>query len=44
VFNATNVVQFAGPGNNITNASFGRIFYQQVNTPRQVQLGVRFSF
>ena len=44
VFNATNYVQYAGPGTNITSANFGRIFFQQLNTPRQVQLGARFSF
>ena len=44
VFNAFNWVQYAGPGTNIANANFGRIFLQQVNTPRQIQLGVRFSF
>lgn len=44
VFNAFNWVQYAGPGNNITSANFGRIFFQQLDTPRQVQLGARFSF
>jgi hypothetical protein len=44
VFNALNTVVFAGPGNSITSANFGRIFFQQVNVPRQVQLGGRFSF
>lgn len=44
VFNALNAIQYAGPGTNITSADFGRIFLQQVNTPRQVQLGTRYSF
>jgi hypothetical protein len=43
-FNALNYVQFAGPVTSITNAGFGRIFLTQVNTPRQVQLGARFTF
>jgi hypothetical protein len=44
LFNALNTVVYAGPGTNITNASFGRIFLTQVNTPRQIQFGARFSF
>lgn len=44
VFNAFNVVQFAGPGTNIAAADFGRIFLRQVNTPRQIQFGARLSF
>lgn len=44
LFNALNQVIFAGPGTNIANASFGRIFLTQVNTPRQIQFGARFSF
>ncbi len=43
-FNALNTVQYGGIGTNIANASFGRIFLTQVNTPRQMQLGLRFSF
>jgi hypothetical protein len=44
LFNALNWVQFAGPGTSITAADFGRIFLRQVNTPRQIQFGGRFSF
>ncbi len=44
IFNALNYVQFAGPGTNIAAADFGRIFLRQVNTPRQIQFGARFSF
>lgn len=43
-FNALNSVQYGGIGTNIANATFGRIFLTQVNTPRQVQFGLRFSF
>lgn len=45
VFNALNTVVYGGPGVNLAQAAtFGRIFLTQVNTPRQVQLGARFSF
>jgi hypothetical protein len=44
LFNVFNHVQFAGPGTSITTADFGRIFLRQVNTPRQIQFGVRLSF
>ena len=44
IFNAFNRVQFAGPGTNIAAADFGRIFLRQVNTPRQIQFGLRLSF
>jgi hypothetical protein len=44
IFNAFNYVQLAGPGTNIAAADFGRIFLRQVNTPRQIQFGVRVSF
>jgi len=43
-FNVLNYVQLAGPVTSITSASFGHIFFSQVNTPRQVQLAGRFSF
>ena len=43
-FNALNYVQYGGPGTNIALATFGRIFFTQVNTPRQIQLGARFTF
>lgn len=44
LFNAFNNVIFAGPQTNITSADFGRIRLQQVNTPRQIQFGLRFSY
>jgi hypothetical protein len=44
LFNAFNNVQFAGPNTDISSASFGRIFLNQVNTPRQVQFGLRLRF
>jgi hypothetical protein len=44
IFNALNTVQFAGPVTDITSAAFGRIFLQQVDSPRQVQIGARLSF
>jgi hypothetical protein len=44
IFNAFNDVQFAGPGTNIAAADFGRIFLRQINTPRQIQFGIRASF
>jgi hypothetical protein len=43
-FNAFNRVQFAGPNASITSSSFGQIFLNQTNTPRQIQAGLRLSF
>jgi len=43
-FNAFNRVQFAGPNVNIASSSFGQIFLQQYNTPRQIQMSLRLSF
>jgi hypothetical protein len=43
-FNAFNNVQFAGPNANISSSSFGQIFLNQVNNPRQIQLSGRLSF
>jgi len=43
-FNAFNNVQFAGPVTDITSGAFGRISLQQVNTPRQIQAGLKLSF
>jgi Carboxypeptidase regulatory-like domain/TonB dependent receptor len=43
-FNALNSVQFAGPNTNISSSSFGQIFLNQVNSPRQVQVSLRLSF
>jgi hypothetical protein len=44
LFNAFNNVIFAGPQTNVTSADFGRIRLLQVNTPRQIQFGLRFSY
>jgi len=44
LFNAFNNVQFAGPNTNITSSSFGQIFLNQVNTPRQIQGSLRLRF
>lgn len=44
LFNAFNNVIFAGPQTNVTSADFGRIRLQQVNTPRQIQFGLRFVY
>jgi hypothetical protein len=43
-FNAFNRVQFAGPNTSIASSSFGQIFLNQVNTPRQIQASLRFNF
>jgi hypothetical protein len=44
LFNAFNNVVFAGPQTSITSADFGLIRLSQVNTPRQIQFGLRFSY
>lgn len=44
LYNAFNNVIFAGPQTNITSADFGIIRLSQVNTPRQIQFGLRFSY
>jgi hypothetical protein len=44
LFNAFNNVIFNGPQTNVTSADFGLIRLLQVNTPRQIQLGLRFSY
>jgi hypothetical protein len=44
MFNATNSVIFAGPQTSVTSADFGRIRLNQINLPRQIQFGMRFSF
>ena len=44
LFNAFNNVIFAGPQTNVTSADFGKIRLSQVNTPRQIQFGLRFSY
>jgi hypothetical protein len=43
-FNAFNNVQFAGPNTNISSSSFGQIFLNQVNIPRDIQVSLRLSF
>jgi hypothetical protein len=43
-FNAFNNVQFAGPNANISSSSFGQIFLNQANNPRQIQASARVSF
>ncbi len=44
LFNAINQVNFGGPVTSITAADFGRIRLSQVNTPRQIQFGLRLAF
>ncbi len=44
LFNAFNHVQYAGPVTDVTSTSFAKVFLQQVNTPRQIQMGLRLSF
>lgn len=44
MFNALNQVIFAGPNTSVTSGDFGRIRLSQVNTPRQIQFGLRLSF
>ena len=43
-FNAFNRVQFAGPNTSISSSTFGEIFLNQANSPRQIQAGLRLSF
>ncbi len=44
IYNAFNNVIFAGPQTSVTSADFGRIRLSQVNVPRQIQFGLRFSY
>ena len=44
LYNAFNNVIFGGPQTNVTSADFGRIRLLQVNVPRQIQFGLRFSY
>ncbi len=44
LYNALNQVVFAGPVTAFTSADFGKIRLNQVNTPRQIQFGMRLSF
>jgi hypothetical protein len=43
-FNAFNRIQFAGPNASINSSSFGYIFLNQINTPRDIQASLRLSF
>jgi hypothetical protein len=43
VLNAFNTPLFANPDTELGTANFGKVIYQ-TNNPRQVQLGVRFTF
>jgi len=43
-FNMFNRVQFAGPNASISSSSFGYIFLNQTNTPREIQASLRLSF
>jgi hypothetical protein len=44
LFNAFNNVQFAGPNTDISSSSFGHIYLNQVNPPRQIQASLRLRF
>ncbi|HUS08219.1 MAG TPA: carboxypeptidase-like regulatory domain-containing protein, partial [Bryobacteraceae bacterium] len=44
LYNALNQVIFGGPVTSVTSADFGKIRLNQVNTPRQIQFGLRLSF
>jgi hypothetical protein len=44
LYNALNQINFGGPVASITSADFGKIRLNQVNTPRQIQFGMRLSF
>jgi len=43
-FNAFNRIQFNGPNTSISSSSFGEIFLNQLNTPRDIQASLRLSF
>jgi hypothetical protein len=44
LFNALNQVAYGGPSTSITAGDFGKVTLAQVNTPRQIQFGIRLSF
>jgi hypothetical protein len=44
LFNVFNNVQFAGPNTDISSSSFGHIYLNQVNPPRQIQASLRLRF
>ena len=43
-FNLFNTPWFGAPNTNVTNAAFGVVTPTQANDPRNVQIGIRFSF
>jgi hypothetical protein len=43
-FNLFNTPWFGAPNTNVTNAAFGVVTPTQANDPRNIQIGVRFSF
>ena len=43
-FNLFNTPWFGAPNTAVTNAAFGVVTPTQVNDPRNIQLGVRFTF
>jgi len=43
-FNFFNTPWFGAPNTNVTNAAFGTIAPNQANDPRNIQLGVRWTF
>jgi hypothetical protein len=43
-FNLFNTPWFGAPNTSVTNAAFGQVTPTQANDPRNVQLGIRFSF
>jgi hypothetical protein len=44
LFNAVNQVVFGGPVTSFTSGDFGKIRLSQINTPRQIQFGLRLTF
>ena len=43
MFNFTNTANFAAPGQNYGNAQFG-VVSSQLNSPRQIQFGLKFYY
>ena len=43
-FNLFNTPWFGAPNTNVTNAAFGTVAPTQANDPRNIQLGVRWTF
>lgn len=44
LFNALNQVIYDAPSTSVTAGDFGKVTLRQVNTPRQIQFGLRLSF